>query len=333
MILILGRTDDASTHEVGKWLKYLGKEYIVIHGNVNDNNVKFISCDLNHNQIIVSINSQYINLADVTSVWNRRDGFSKVGLGIDFSIKHKLLPTENNNVYIKSVVNEEAKFLINYIHSFFALSEIKQLGLSESNVVNKLEVLSIAQKIGLLIPDTYVLTQKKDLQNLLNTNKNDFYITKPISQGGVYYFSEKANYYSYVERIQPSFFNRIPEQFYPSLFQKEIKKKYELRCFILNEEVYSMAILSQKINETVTDYRKPICSHKKMRMVPYTLPQDIENKLFLLFKKLDLNTGSVDIIVDENNSYYFLEINPVGQFAMTSYPCNYYLERKIANIL
>lgn len=333
MILILGRTDDASTNEVAKWLKYFGKKYVVIHGDINMNNVKFVSCDLKSNQIIISVNSEYINLADIKSVWNRRDGFSKTGLDLIFSTRHNLLPTESNNSYIKSMINEETKFLISYINSFFSLSGTRQIGLFKSNVINKLEVLNIAHEIGLLIPDTYVLTQKRDLLNILNLNRGTYFITKPISQGGIYLFSEKANYYSYVERIESSFLKKIPEKFFPSLFQKEIKKKYELRVFVLNNDIYSMAIFSQKVEDTETDYRKPIYSQRKMRMLPFSLPKDIENKLLLLFEKLELNTGSADILVDENSNYIFLEINPVGQFAMTSYPCNYFLEKKIAEYL
>ena len=31
-----------------------------------------------------------------------------------------------------------------------------------------------------------------------------------------------------------------------------------------------------------------------------------------------------------NDDFIFLEVNPVGQFGMTSSPCNYSLEKKIA---
>ena len=47
-------------------------------------------------------------------------------------------------------------------------------------------------------------------------------------------------------------------------------------------------------------------------------------------QKLDLETGSIDLIKSTNGEYYFLEINPNGQFGMTSYPCNYNLEEKVA---
>jgi len=46
-----------------------------------------------------------------------------------------------------------------------------------------------------------------------------------------------------------------------------------------------------------------------------------------------LNSGSIDILVTPNNEYVFLEVNPVGQFGMVSQPCNYYLEKRIAERL
>lgn len=38
----------------------------------------------------------------------------------------------------------------------------------------------------------------------------------------------------------------------------------------------------------------------------------------------------IDLMVDLNDQYYFLEINPVGQFGMVSKPGNDYIEREIA---
>ena len=48
---------------------------------------------------------------------------------------------------------------------------------------------------------------------------------------------------------------------------------------------------------------------------------------------IGLNTGSIDMILTPEGDYYFLEVNPVGQFGMISHPCNFYLEEKVANFL
>ena len=56
-------------------------------------------------------------------------------------------------------------------------------------------------------------------------------------------------------------------------------------------------------------------------------------KLLKLMKKLGLNFGSIDMIKAKNGEYYFLEVNPVGQFGMVSHPCNFSIEKHLAELL
>ena len=124
----------------------------------------------------------------------------------------------------------------------------------------------------------------------------------------------------------------MPNIFFPSLFQVEVKKDYELRIFYLRGDFYAMAIFSQEYEMARTDFRK-YSGEKPLKCVPYSLPDEIKKKLKKLMDMLSLNTGSIDMIVDTAQKYYFLEVNPSGQFGMTSEPCNYYLEKKIAQYL
>ncbi len=89
-----------------------------------------------------------------------------------------------------------------------------------------------------------------------------------------------------------------------------------------------MAIFSQNDSKTEVDFRKKT-EDSQVRNVPYRLPEHIREKLIEVAAKLRLDTGSFDMIVDTDNNYIFLEVNPLGQFSMTSFPCNYYLERKL----
>ena len=93
-----------------------------------------------------------------------------------------------------------------------------------------------------------------------------------------------------------------------------------------------MAIFSQNDKQTKIDFRN-YNDDRPNRYVPYLLPVSIEKKITKLMQKLNLTTGSVDLIKDIKGNYVFLEINPVGQFGMVSGPCNYYLEKRIAEFL
>ncbi len=48
---------------------------------------------------------------------------------------------------------------------------------------------------------------------------------------------------------------------------------------------------------------------------------------------MNLNTASLDLVKTKEGRFVFLELNPSGQFGMTSYPCNYYLNKVIAEFL
>ncbi len=132
------------------------------------------------------------------------------------------------------------------------------------------------------------------------------------------------------ERIQH--LDDFPNAFFPTLFQKNIHKKYELRIFYLKGKCYSAAMFTQGNEKTVVDFRN-YDDEKPTRIVPFQLPGELEEKLILLMDELELNNGSIDMIKGLDGEYYFLEINPVGQYGFISGPCNYNLNKVIAEEL
>jgi glutathione synthase/RimK-type ligase-like ATP-grasp enzyme len=114
--------------------------------------------------------------------------------------------------------------------------------------------------------------------------------------------------------------------------QKHIEKECDIRIFYLRGRLYGMAIMSQKNEISKVDFRH-YPSDPPNRSFPVQIPSEIADKLGKLMNRLNLDSGSIDLILDNKGSFYFLEVNPVGQFGMTSGPCNYYLERGIARDL
>jgi glutathione synthase/RimK-type ligase-like ATP-grasp enzyme len=122
------------------------------------------------------------------------------------------------------------------------------------------------------------------------------------------------------------------ETFFPSIIQEEIEKEIEIRVFIAEAKFYSMAIFSQNSGRTDVDFRN-YDHNKPNRNVPYTLPLKVKSAIKRLMKGLGINTGSVDLIKNKAGEYYFLEVNPSGQYGMVSQPCNFNINRDIAEIL
>lgn len=327
MVVIFSKSTDASTTDVIRWIKYFGEEVIRI--NYDDPQIKFCKEDVINNQIIFKISNSTVNLLDAKSVWFRRNGLSYNMFDIDLVklLNNNVFKEKKMNGYVYYHIKKEINTLIEHI--YYSLEHnCKALGSYFNSDLNKLNVLQIAQNNGLKTPHTFVANNIKDITAWAHNNT---YITKALSDG-IYFATTQNAYYTYTEKIDYNYATNLNRRFCCSLLQEQIKKKYEVRAFYLNGDFFSMAIFSQANSKTYIDFRK-YDAKLPNRYVPYKLPNKIECKLKEIMDDLKLNTGSVDLIVDENNTYYFLEINPVGQFGMVSEPCNYLLEKKIANFL
>lgn len=326
MILILSEKGDGSTNIVIEWLVALHKKYMRL--NYDDERAKFMFLDLDRNKVLFKYRDKVINILDVTTLWYRRKGLSLRSLNINSKILNETIFIDDL-YYQKRHITKESNKLIDFM--LFSLDQkCKVIGNYKNSDLNKLHILMVAKHCGIEIPKTYVVSNKNDLIDIIEREEKNI-ITKAIDNG-LYYITKRFGYYSYTEKLTLNDAKRLPNHFFPSLIQIEIKKKYEIRSFYLKGEFYSMAIFSQNDKDTSVDFRKYNIK-KPNRTVPYSLPGLIKKKLQTILDGLNLNTASIDLIVDKDSKYIFLEINPIGQFSMVSYPCNYYLEKKVAEIL
>lgn len=316
MILILSTPNDDDTNLVMEHLAILGEKCIRINDLdlFNGNTKMCYELSPKPRLFVENIFFGRINLSDIKCVWFRKFGFFD-------KFKHKLEEESNINMleYLKSEYTttlelffdflKNKKWLNNYIN-------VKKL--------NKISTLIASQKIGLSIPKTHI-TNTVDSLDL-----NEPYITKSIKDGTVIDVGEKT-FFFLTKEVNPKIMTQY-NHFFPSLFQGKVDKEYELRIFHLNGKNYPMAIFSQRDTQTGVDYRHYNYS-KPNRMIPYSLPEEIDKKISRLMKSLGLDTGSLDIIKGKDGQYYFLEINPSGQFRMTSMPCNYNLHYEVARHL
>ncbi|MDP9960600.1 grasp-with-spasm system ATP-grasp peptide maturase [Chryseobacterium lathyri] len=300
MILIFSNNNDRTTIEVIRWLAALNKDFIL----VNDD--EFFDIKVDKKRFFLQSQKNSFFLDDIQSVWYRRGG-----------LLFKRYQYINNSVNI--YMNEAQHWLEDYILK--TLESKKHINKQSNSHVNKLLVLEYAQNIGLNVPEYFLAENTHEV--ILNKT-----ITKSIT-GNVILdnISENLDGIMYTTIIEET----EKEEFFISFFQEKIEKDFEIRTFYLNGECYSMAIFSQNDDQTKTDFRK-YNNEKPNRNIRYSLPKEIETKVQKLMQTLDLNCGSLDFI-KSGDLYYFLEVNPVGQFANVAYHCNYPLFKKIADYL
>lgn len=319
MIVIISNNSDLSTSNVIDWLLFYKKKFIRI--NETDAITACSICIENQSvDIVLNINGENVNLSTIDSFWFRR---GRLRLNFPLSLKNTNIDQNGLNSYFNRENNAIHDFII------FSMLQKKILGNYHQANSNKLIALMKAKAVGLEIPTTHIDTSKKGIAKFFHQFKSC--ITKDI-QDTLYYEYGNKKYYTMTSQVQTKHIEQMEESFFPSLLQENLEKRYELRIFFLKGEFYSMAIFSQQDKQTSIDYRN-YNEIKPNRMVPYILPQKIKNQLNLFMNNMDLDTGSIDMIVTQDFRYVFLEVNPVGQYDMVSYPCNYYLHEKIAKII
>lgn len=328
MIIIFSRGDDLSTRDVEKKLTDMSQDVVIIEPMVALERFSEIS---SKGILFESSNGKQYNLLDATACWWRRTGIGINNL-VD-AVPEKMYSGEVDLSKIlnghRKYLNDELTDLKDYIYDTMYKTCPRHVGNPRRMGLNRLFMLDLAKEIGLQVPDYAIITNYNQLEKLENIS--DKFVSKAISNG-IYDFGEHDAYYSYTEARNKADFINKDIKLFPSLVMNQIEKSFEVRSFYLNGKFYSMAIFSQRNEQTSVDFRK-YCSELPNKNEPFKLPDMVEKKLDKLYKEMDLNSGSADFIVDTNGNYVFLEINPVGQFQMTSLPCNYNLEQKIADYL
>lgn len=326
MILLLSKDFDSSTNDVIDWLYHYEQPFKRINGeDYLKANFSYQYEISNNAENVLSIGDIHLNT--ITAIWYRRwitynFTFKDALENIDAKYKTAIADVKNNLV-------QETRKSYKPFFEFLKKSNKKSLPLMSSLVINKVDVLENAKEEGINIPDSIVCNTKSALLEF--KKKHTSIITKPLSEV-ITYEGEDKLYYTRTVLIGSDEIESLEDEFFPSFFQKYIEKEIEIRSFYLEGEFYSMAIFSQADEQTKIDFRD-YNDEDPNRTVPFNLPKVLEEKLHKLMVRLKLNTGSLDLILSPNGTFYFLEVNPVGQFGMTSYPCNYYLEKKIAQAL
>ena len=99
----------------------------------------------------------------------------------------------------------------------------------------------------------------------------------------------------------------------PMIVQTKIMKTVDIRVPVIGSQAFATAIHSQAKEPTRTDWRRgsdPELPHER-----HELPGDVHNACVALTAGFGLRFGAIDLVRDAEGSYWFLEINPNGQWA------------------
>lgn len=178
-------------------------------------------------------------------------------------------------------------------------------------VENKLVQLEAARRVGLDFPETVVTNDANDVKALLRQWSKivfkTFYqhIWQSASTDHAYSMSVKL-----LDRE-----SALPESaiaMCPGIYQRYIDKAYDVRVTILGDRYF--AVRMRKNNGVAyVDWRDHL-TDDDILIEPFDLPAAMDGKLRALMRQLGLVFGCVDLVIDRDGNFNFLEVNQAGQF-------------------
>jgi hypothetical protein len=320
MILIFTEEISYSAKYVTRHLHRLNQKFEVF---LNTDVIEFkYEINNTHSNIQIYKNGCNIcSLNEVTTVWAHRSP-------INVSNKIYNLKTIEERQYI----NRNIETQINSIKYY--LENKKCLGKFEFYNFNKIVFLEVCKELNLKIPTTLISTSKDELISFYNNQKQEI-IVKSLARNFTYR-NEKGDDFEVwqkgvTKQIDIKSIEQLPIFFDLSLFQEKLNKKYELRILYINQVFFGQIIFSQSLEVSKLDYRQGIGS--KMRQCNFELDEKLKFDIKRLMIRLGLNMGCIDVVVDENDDYVFLEVNPSGIFTDMMDNCNYDMHYEIVKFL
>lgn len=166
--------------------------------------------------------------------------------------------------------------------------------------------LLVAHRLGFEIPTTVVTNDSAALRTVETP------IAKPLRQALLHGDTEAIMFTTRLDEGRLAV-GADALQFAPVVLQTEIRKAADIRVTVVADQVFAASIASQGNSDTEVDWRRgadPAMPHAAIE-----LPSEISDRCIKLVAALGLGFGAIDLILDRVGRYWFLEINPNGQWA------------------
>lgn len=162
---------------------------------------------------------------------------------------------------------------------------------------NKIFQLIYAKSHSILMPKSFI--GNNDYWKCINDQR----IIKPISVGKI-----ETSYG--IAIIQTNLMHENDSYDSPELtpvyIQEYIKKSFEVRITVVDDDFFAVKIVS----DNMIDWRAG--NNNQYEIID--IPIEIKKCIKMMMKDFQLRFGAIDYIVDVDGKWYFLEINPNGQW-------------------
>ncbi|GAA5701203.1 hypothetical protein AQJ43_14620 [Streptomyces avermitilis] len=161
--------------------------------------------------------------------------------------------------------------------------------------------LALAQQLGFTIPTTLVTNDPAEAREFIRTQGDVIFKTlrwTPYTRDGV----------PVTGWADPVTADEIDDnvRITPHLFQARVDKVTDLRVLIVGQHTFAV-----RIDSELLDWRR---DYSVLTYTVEHLPDSVDKALHAYLDRLELVSGSFDLTVDRAGVYWWLELNPNGQW-------------------
>ena len=285
--LIISSSIDYSTDLVCIQLEKQHVPYLRIN---RDQFEKFqIRLDINKCVLEIEINYKVYTFKNNTenSIYFRAPTFLRT-LNKKYSLDEQVYKSQWNAFIRNLIIFDNVKWINNPVNTYRA--------------ENKMFQLSKAMEMGLLIPDTKVVNCVK------NIKPEKEYVIKSIDTA---LFNENdVEMFVYSNVLSGKKIQESELALAPVFIQEYLNKKTDIRVTYIAGKTYPVKILADG-NRIECDWRRK--KKDSLSYVECEIPEDVNRKIIKLMNYFKLEFGGIDLI-ERNGMYYFLEVNPTGEW-------------------
>lgn len=297
MLLILSNSRDATVDYLAPILRQNGIEFLRFD---TDTALQDIQFHYAAGRPILRFERKEYHPSQFGTVWYRRPEELKAPF-LDSSPESKFIGDEWAEALEGFFAHISLKRWINHPSCNFCAS-------------HKLEQLSSAQSIGLLVPDTLVTHDEQQLLDFAARHPRGI-ITKPMATGYVKRPDDQMDSLIYTNVVSADHLSHLDDLgTCPTLFQELIEKRSDVRINILDYTVHAVELIAKEADGAQRcDIRRNNMDDVAYR--PIAIPRPIQEKLMALLVQYNLRFAAIDMAITVDGQWYFFEINPNGQWA------------------
>ena len=184
---------------------------------------------------------------------------------------------------------------------------------AEMKANNKVNNLLYAKSKGILIPDTVITNSPQDFLEFHEDKRREGKDLCHKLQKVAIVSQEGEDYVTYTNRVgEESLKKSELIRTHPNMFQEYVDKEYDLRVNAFEDRAIGIAIYSQESDVSKVDFRRYDFDSVPYRQVE--LPSEIAEFSVGILRHYGLSFGALDFVKNKKEEYYFLELNPNGQW-------------------